>query len=184
MTTQDDQDIWKAFTKQIDPLDKTKGAGSTRLNDKVNPYRDQTGQNHIDQKTGQVKLKPVKVKLQAYQAGDYFKTREPSLQPVLDLRTQDFKYLKVEAAIDLHGLTQVKAQEALLAFFDISKAMGRKYVLVITGKGKPDTESVLRIFAQQWFKDNSLYVVGYCVALPKDGGDGAFYVHVRRDRGQ
>lgn len=178
MTQQDDQDIWKAFTKQIDPLDKTKGAGSTRLNDKVNPYRDQSG----DQ-TKPAKLKPIKVKLQAYQAGDYFKTREASLQPVLDLRTQDFKYLKVEAAIDLHGLTQVKAQEALLAFFDISKAMGRKYVLVITGKGKPDAQSVIRILAQQWFKDNSLYVVGYCVALPKDGGDGAFYVHVRRDRG-
>ena len=43
---------------------------------------------------------------------------------------------EIDARIDLHGMTQLRAHRALLSFLQRAHADGATFVLVITGKGK------------------------------------------------
>lgn len=100
----------------------------------------------------------------------------------------------IEGRIDLHGMTQAKALGALERFLADSAGAGRRCVLVITGKGAerargegamPDRDAgVLRRSLPRWLALPGLRdrVVAYCPAIPRHGGDGAFYVLLRRRR--
>lgn len=102
-----------------------------------------------------------------------------------------FKKKHIQARIDLHGMTCAKAEQKLQHFFVKAACIGNSTVLVITGKGQP-SEGVtynddyalgtLRNFTMQWFERNPQWVVSYAQSLNKDGGLGAFYVHVRRQK--
>ena len=90
---------------------------------------------------------------------------------------------RIQNKIDLHGLNCAQAEERLFHFFKKAQLLGFKAVLVITGKGRSDDGfGVLRNFTLQWFKMHSEFVVAYAEADDKDGGQGAFYVHVRKTR--
>lgn len=106
--------------------------------------------------------------------------------------TSNFKKKHIQARIDLHGMTCAQAEQKLLHFFAKASCMGNKTVLVITGKGQPPKNGMiynndyalgtLRNFTMQWFNSNPQWVVSYAQASNKDGGLGAFYVHVRRQK--
>jgi DNA-nicking Smr family endonuclease len=91
--------------------------------------------------------------------------------------------------IDLHGMTQAQAHQALNAFLRRAARSGAKIVLVVTGKGKPqgfcgfDGESgVLRRHTPQWLRDSALRSIVLSVeeAARPHGGSGALYVRLRR----
>ncbi len=92
--------------------------------------------------------------------------------------------LAVEARIDLHGLTQEEAHRALDAFLAGSQAADRRCVLVITGKGlrRDGTIGVLRQSVPRWLNEapNRGRVLAFTRATPRDGGDGALYVLLKR----
>lgn len=100
--------------------------------------------------------------------------------------------LKPEARIDLHGMTIAEAHPELLAFILGSHAMGRRLVLVITGKGKdrddggpiPTRFGVLRHQVPQWLALPPLaqVVLQVTPAHLRHGGHGAYYVYLRRTR--
>jgi DNA-nicking Smr family endonuclease len=104
--------------------------------------------------------------------------------------------LPVEGRIDLHGMTQDKAYRALGPFLARSQEMGKRVVLVVTGKGgsakKDDPEApwteprtgVLRSLVPQWLAEgqNGARVTAWHPASPKHGGEGALYVVLRRLR--
>ncbi len=94
--------------------------------------------------------------------------------------------LAVEARIDLHGLTREEAHRALSAFVQGSQAAGRRCVLVITGKGlRPDgTVGVLRAAVPRWLNQPDLRerIVAFTHATPRDGGEGALYLLLKRKR--
>ncbi len=115
--------------------------------------------------------------------------RKPA--PDLDHRTAERLrkgQMPIEARLDLHGLSRQAAYDALLAFIPRCYARGLRCVLVITGKGalKPlDPESgVLKQHTPQWLSAPPLdrMVLKYVAAKPKDGGSGALYVLLRRNR--
>jgi len=97
----------------------------------------------------------------------------------------------VDAAVDLHGLTQRQAHHRLLAFLLRAQADGHRLVLVVTGKGfvepsahwwEDGNRGILRRAVPQWlttepFRD---LVVGYEQAHRHKGGAGAIYVQIRR----
>ncbi len=101
----------------------------------------------------------------------------------------------IEARIDLHHMNQQQAHEALNAFILASHARGLRCVLVITGKGEHKEEAeadhwqtpergILRRRVPDWLFEPP---IGDCVlqAIPahrKDGGEGALYVYLRRER--
>lgn len=100
--------------------------------------------------------------------------------------------LKPEARIDLHGMTIAEAHPELVAFILGSHAMGRRLVLVITGKGKdrddggpiPTRFGVLRHQVPQWLALPPLAqsILQVTPAHLKHGGHGAYYVYLRRTR--
>ena len=94
--------------------------------------------------------------------------------------------LPVEGRIDLHGMTQDQAHGALDRYLAASGAAGRRCVLVITGKGyRPDgSTGVLRAAVPRWLNQmpNRERVLAFCHATPADGGEGALYVLLRRQR--
>ena len=94
--------------------------------------------------------------------------------------------LKLDGRIDLHGMTQAAAHRALNGFILRQRESGSRCVLVITGKGSAATGEigVLRANLPRWLAEPPLggLVLGAVPAQPKDGGDGAFYILLRRER--
>jgi DNA-nicking Smr family endonuclease len=100
--------------------------------------------------------------------------------------------LKPEARLDLHGMTLAEAHPELVAFILGSQAVGRRLVLVITGKGKdrddggpiPTRFGVLRHQVPQWMSlaPLSQAILQITPAHLKHGGHGAYYVYLRRTR--
>jgi DNA-nicking Smr family endonuclease len=94
---------------------------------------------------------------------------------------------EIEARLDLHGMTQMRAHRALSGFLHQAHGNGLTFVLVITGKGKIGTESergVLRRQVPQWLSQPEFrnVVVGFEEAHIGHGGAGALYVRIRRSR--
>lgn len=87
----------------------------------------------------------------------------------------------VEARLDLHGLTQAQAHDAVAGFLAISQAQRRRCVLVITGRGAP-TGGTLRAMTPRWLDEppNRQRVLAYATAQRHHGGEGAIYVLLRR----
>ena len=97
-----------------------------------------------------------------------------------------------EARLDLHGMTIAQAHPVLMRFILDAAAMDRRLVLVITGKGKhrddggpiPVRFGVLRHQVPQWLQSAPLrqHVLQVSEAHLKHGGQGAYYVYLRRQR--
>lgn len=100
--------------------------------------------------------------------------------------------LDPEARIDLHGMTLSQAHPALTRFILSAHARGARLVLVITGKGRsaenegpiPAPRGVLRHQVPQWLRQGALAqaVLQISPAHFRHGGEGAYYVYLRRQR--
>ena len=100
--------------------------------------------------------------------------------------------LSPEGRIDLHGLTLASAHPRLTRFILDAHAQGKRLVLVITGKGRdrdedgpiPIRRGVLRHQVPSWLAAPPLgaVVLDIRTAHLKHGGDGAYYVYLRRQR--
>lgn len=99
--------------------------------------------------------------------------------------------IEIDGRIDLHGMTQNEARSALHGFIRARFNRGDRTVLVITGKGaKTDNDyiaamterGVLRTMLPVWLNEPSLapLVSGWSVAARGHGGEGAWYVRLRR----
>jgi DNA-nicking Smr family endonuclease len=100
--------------------------------------------------------------------------------------------MPIDARLDLHGLRQHEARDALSRFLRLSAASRHRCVLVITGKGTRDfptasdhdAPGVLRRSLPLWLAapDIAPLILRHSPAKPKDGGSGAYYILLRRDR--
>jgi DNA-nicking Smr family endonuclease len=109
-----------------------------------------------------------------------------NFMPGVDKRTTERLkrgQLEIEASIDLHGLTQREAHQALSSFLEGAQAERRRTVLVITGKGEAG-QGVLREAVPRWLNESVIrpLILAFSHAQPRDGGTGAFYVLLRRMR--
>ncbi len=94
--------------------------------------------------------------------------------------------LRIEARIDLHGFTREEACSRLTRFIAESQLAGRRLVLVVTGKGRRAEDGmaagVIRREVPVWLAHppNAARVLDTAPAQPRDGGDGALYVYLRK----
>jgi DNA-nicking Smr family endonuclease len=88
---------------------------------------------------------------------------------------------EIAGRLDLHGLDQDRARQVLHDFLLRAHADGARAVLVITGKGRMG-DGVLRRRAPEWLADPALrpIVAGLSQADRHHGGDGAFYIALKR----
>jgi DNA-nicking Smr family endonuclease len=87
----------------------------------------------------------------------------------------------VAAQLDLHGMTQAEAHNALAGFVARSRAAGRRCLLVITGHGRM-SGGILKAAVPRWLGEPDLrrHVLAIAPAQPDSGGSGALYVLLRR----
>jgi DNA-nicking Smr family endonuclease len=90
---------------------------------------------------------------------------------------------KIEARLDLHGMTQKEAHRALAEFLRASAEVGRRCVLVITGRGLgTDGPGILKSSVPRWLDERELRpkILAVVTAQPRHGGAGALYILLRR----
>jgi DNA-nicking Smr family endonuclease len=116
---------------------------------------------------------------------EYLEGARVGLDPrlVSRLRRGDFS---IQAHIDLHGMTQPDAKAALTEFILESIQKGRRAVLVVHGRGlrSPGGRPVLKHATAQWLSHGTMgaYVLAFTTARIYDGGAGAVWVLLRRER--
>jgi DNA-nicking Smr family endonuclease len=102
------------------------------------------------------------------------------------LSTQ-FRLLKAgnipwKARLDLHGLMPNLARDALCTFLSQHHTLGHRCVLIIHGKGgRKGEEPVLKNLVNHWLPQIPT-VLAFHSAIPRDGGAGALYVLLKRNR--
>ena len=172
-TPAEEQDLWIAFTADVKPLGvRRKGVFCDRHSSNI-PGPDLKRRKNIKQRV------------------DLNTKNMPELQqglaPGLDRRTRARLrrgQVKIEARLDLHGLHKAAAYEVFHRFLERAYAEGKKTVLVITGKGlrQGGEVGVLRQAVPQWLNTERVrhWVHAFDHASPRDGGEGAFYIVMRR----
>jgi DNA-nicking Smr family endonuclease len=114
------------------------------------------------------------------ETGEELLHARPGLQHTVMRKLRRGQYA-IEAELDLHGRTVPQAREALDIFLRNSRAMGKRCVRVIHGKGKTSEGKlpVLKGKVNNWLRQKD-EVLAFCTAIPRDGGGGAVYVLLRR----
>jgi len=174
--TEEEHALWERLRETVKPLKRPRKApGKTSSSPKVLPKRNSgVPKGEISAATA----KPTKA--------------QPGLAP-LEQRTRRRLArgsVEVDARIDLHGMRQERAHAALAAFLRSQQAEGARIVLVVTGKGRPESEGagesrgVLRQSVPRWLAGGEFrhVVVGFEEAHRRHGGSGALYVRIRRRR--
>jgi DNA-nicking Smr family endonuclease len=89
--------------------------------------------------------------------------------------------VEFDAKLDLHGMTQAEAFAALADFMRKKTKAGKRHLLIVTGKGRGGT-GVLRQSLENWLRQlpEAKTILALRPAAPKHGGDGAFYVLLRK----
>ena len=100
--------------------------------------------------------------------------------------------LRPEAKLDLHGLNLSQAHPVLTKFVLNSYSRGLRLILVITGKGRnsedhdviPRRKGILKATVPSWLAMEPLSskILQVTNAHVRHGGDGAFYVYLRKKR--
>lgn len=91
----------------------------------------------------------------------------------------------IDKTLDLHGMTQAAAHQALLRFIAAAERLEKRTLLVITGKGsRLAGGGVLRRLLPLWVEEAPLRakVLAITPARLEDGGDGAFYIRLRKKK--
>jgi len=102
---------------------------------------------------------------------------------VRKLRAGEFAY---QAYLDLHGMTAEEARVAVDTFLNRAYQQGQRCVLIVHGRGlnSKDQVPVLKTRLAQWLARGSWarLVLAFTSARSYDGGAGALYVLLRRQR--
>lgn len=193
--TEDERELWQKAVKSAEPL--TRRSISERLPELAAPQS--------------VVVSPVVAGSKAitpFRVGEIAATARarsalaprideiiPHAAPNMDRRNFDRLRkgrMKVEAKLDLHGMTLTEAHPALSGFVRRAHQDGKRLLLVITGKGKtgkddgvmPRQRGLLRHQVPQWLNQAPLapLILQVVPAQQRDGGQGALYVYLRRNR--
>ena len=122
---------------------------------------------------------------------DHFPGRAPGIDRKTSLKLKKGK-VEIDYKLDLHGLTQIEAKQALEQTILGAWKNKLRLILVITGKGLRQSKSnelsdngatgVLRRIVPRWLKEVPLsnFVLAFSSAQQTHGGSGALYVLLRR----
>ena len=89
--------------------------------------------------------------------------------------------VEIDGTLDLHGHNQDTGRAALARFLRAAHARGARTVIVVTGVGRSG-QGVLRRRLPEWLAERDLrsLVSGFAQAHRAHGGEGAYYVFLKR----
>ena len=180
--TPEDQDAWRRVTRNVRPSRK-----------QVQPPAPAAPDPRTEKQTGNLPREAPKTPAAAPRNLSQSKNAlsAAQLDGKLDKRISRGR-IEPERTLDLHGLTAKRAEAILKLFISQSRSEGVRLILVITGKGRirqdlddfmPERKGVLRDHLPIWVSALGDAVVKTVPAHPRHGGEGAFYLYLRRRRG-
>lgn len=173
----DDEDLslWKAVSETVKPLSSKKSPSEYQpkyvsLKKKLTVKAEHTVHDAAVDFSSFKELKAGDVQAMDKSTAQKFKNGE----------------MPIEGVLDLHGYTLDKAREVLFNFIRTHSMKGSRCLLLITGKGGLMGRGVLRAELPAWMNSGEIrsLILSYVFAKPKDGGDGAFYILLKRRRGK
>jgi DNA-nicking Smr family endonuclease len=202
--TDEDHAVWQGTAETLEPLKRAKGRVHAAIGTAIGTGESQTpaaaaakrrGAEHHDRNA----LRAGAAEARAKAALEAPVKAPPPLSSFDRKRARKLSRGRdeVEARIDLHGMRQAEAHAVLRHFLVRCHHDGLRLVLVITGKGTPNRAprdgdhdhgflrsepGVLRRSVPQWLAEPALrqIVVSFTPAAIRHGGEGAYYVHLRR----
>ncbi|MFY9287866.1 MAG: Smr/MutS family protein [Alphaproteobacteria bacterium] len=172
---EDDKKIWAAYAKGVKQVGR-RALKKLSIDPKTKPTKAPAKPGHIFKVAAETIRAPIVVTM---------KKGKP-FHELLDRRTE--RQMKqgvfaIEARLDLHGKTQDEAYAALQRFITAQVKTGHRNLLIITGKGR-DAKGALRTNLVNWLEtfDTAKHILGLRPAAQKHGGDGAFYVILRKQK--
>ena len=93
----------------------------------------------------------------------------------------------IQDYIDLHGLTKQQAEISMRDFLLKSQQLGLRCVLVVHGRGL-NSENHIPVLKERlpiWLTRGPVkrFVMAFSTAMPYDGGTGAIYILLRKQKG-
>jgi DNA-nicking Smr family endonuclease len=176
--------LWTAVSRTVDPLPGKRHL--LDLNDTPLPMPEPPAPP-----AKAAKQAVPRISMPAYQSqGRPGRQAAQQIEPGMRKRLQR-GHIPIDGTIDLHGMRQVEAEAALTRFIKARVQRGDRTILVITGKGlkKLDDDAativergVLRSMLPIWLSAPQLapFIAGWEAAAQGHGGQGAFYVRLRR----
>ncbi len=178
----EDADLWEKVKETVKPLKKDKQLSVFVHSQTIPIWERNRG------------IAPLARDAFGQKSKTYFKGREKDLSAG-DLTSMDGRNaerlrkgkMEVDGRLDLHGFTADSAWKALRSFILFSYRHKRRCVIVVTGKGWKSESGigVLRSQLPKWLNTPEIqpFILGFSRAQDKDGGDGAFYVMIKRNKG-
>ena len=103
------------------------------------------------------------------------------------IRNKDLKKLRsgkftVQSKLDLHGFKLIDAEKMFYDFIHRNFEQSNRNLLIITGKGHQG-KGKIRKDIHTWINKSNLLrlIIFYSYASPKDGGEGAIYIRLRKN---
>ncbi len=165
-----DKDVWQTYTKGVKRIkSKPVKKAAVKLKSEIKKRTDSAPTLPDTLKTRRSPSPAVQV-------------REVTLDRRVE-RNMRSGEIEIEAKLDLHGLRQQEAHEALQKFMLTQAGRGKRTLLVITGKGGVGG-GVLRKNFPLWCAepDIAALILALRPAAAKHGGDGAWYVMLRKNK--
>ena len=177
----DDKILWEKVTQSVRRMNQqpsfqtTKQGGGT----KTGPLKTSWTERPKSVQTGQPKAKTLPDKRMPAD----FRLGETSGIDRSSARRMQRGQVPIEDRLDLHGLSQEQAQKEVKAFIGSAVQKNFRHVLIITGKGRHG-HGILREKVPEWLKESPLccHLNAISYAQPKDGGKGALYIRLKRQR--
>ncbi len=177
--SEEERALWESVARQVKPLRK-----------KSRPLKKKAS---MPLQESQAAAKPISVQ-RPISSVHAPKPSKPAAPPLAPIGRRERSRLsrgrnEIDARLDLHGMTQLRAHHALFGFLQRAHHDGLTFVLIITGKGKAgggaeSERGVLRRQVPHWLSmpEFRSLVVGFEEAHIGHGGEGALYVRIRRAR--
>ena len=177
----DDKILWEKVTQSVRRIYPQPAFQTSKQKGvvKTGPLKTSWNDRPQSVQTGQAKAKTLPDKTMPAD----FRLGETSGIDRTSARRMQRGQMPIEDRLDLHGLSQEQAQKEVKAFIDSAVQKNFRHVLIITGKGR-DGHGILREKVPDWLKSAplcyQLNAISY--AQPKDGGKGALYIRLKRQR--
>jgi DNA-nicking Smr family endonuclease len=195
LPSDNDQSLWERYTADIDKIGPANVARDDIKRDaetRPSPTKNKTGKTEENPAAFISALDNFGSGMKPADTGD----RGSSAPAQIDKRTAmrlKRGQMPIDARIDLHGMYQRDAKARLLGFIAQSFGRGDRCVLVITGKGRlvfegempeSNTPGVIKRNFKSWLGEEpyASMILKIEKAQIKDGGEGAYYILLRRSR--
>lgn len=172
MSDEKDTELWKAVTDTVKPLnsrEKPKEPKHISLTKKLS-----------------VQVKPLRRHAPNLDYSNTDELEQGDIHAMDKKNGQRFRNgeMPIEAVLDLHGHTLESGFEALKRFIYAQSKRNARCLLIVTGKGGFLGRGVLKAEMPAWLNAAELrsLILAYTHAKPKDGGEGAFYILLKRNR--